>query len=129
MVPSVAALILGTAVPGDAKRLIASLREFDQILLQRLDAERIGDRIFVRLAVRTIGPDHQAVTRPVECGRDAEVLELGTREIAQHGCLGGRLHGHGVMRAFPGIGLCRVAAGTGLRSHVSRRLVVCADIR
>ena len=128
MVPAVPALIAGTAVPGDAERLIASVREFDQILLQRLDAECIGDRIFMLLAVRAIGPHHEPVARTIECGRDAEMLELSAGKIAQHGCRGGRLHGQRVMRAFPGIGLRRVAAGTGLRTHVGRR-VIRTDMR
>ena len=43
MHPALAALILRPAVPGDSERLIAPARKGDQILLQRIDAERIGD--------------------------------------------------------------------------------------
>jgi hypothetical protein len=53
---------------------------------------------------------------------------MGTGEIAQHGCLDGRLPRHRVMRAFPGIGLRCVPVGAGFRTDTGR-LVIRTDSR
>ena len=52
--PALAALLLRPRVPGEAQRLEAPAREGDQILLQRVDAERVVDLVVVQL--RRPGP-------------------------------------------------------------------------
>src|SRR4029077_18693612 len=86
------ALIFWPAVPGSAERLITPARKRDQILLQRIDPKRVGDRIIVQCTVGAVGADHQVVAVAEECSRDPEMLELCAGEVAEHRCLGGFLH-------------------------------------
>jgi hypothetical protein len=64
--PSLAALLFWPAVPGNAERLQPPAGKPDQILLQRIDAESVGDRIVVQCAVRAIGADHELFAIAVE---------------------------------------------------------------
>ena len=121
--PALAALLLRAAVPGDAERLIAAAGQGDQILLQRIDAERVGDRVVVQRPVGAVGAHHEPVAGAEERRGDAEVLELRVGEVAQHRRRRRRLHGQRVMRALPGSELCRMAAGAGLRADEAGRLV------
>jgi hypothetical protein len=73
--PPLAALLFRPAVPGDTERLQPSTRERDQILLQRIDAEGVGDRIVLQCAVRTVGADHVFVAVAEEGGFDPKMLE------------------------------------------------------
>src|SRR5262249_46071967 len=41
MEPALSALLLGAAIPGDRQRLQAAVRQFDQVLLQGIDAEGV----------------------------------------------------------------------------------------
>ena len=66
MKPALAALVLRTAVPGDRQRLQAAVREFDQILLQRINAEGVFDLEARKLAVGTVGLDEELVVLPEE---------------------------------------------------------------
>lgn len=59
MEPTLPALALRPRVPCDAERLVAPAGKFDQILLQRLDAERVLDLEIGELAIRPVGADHE----------------------------------------------------------------------
>src|SRR5215831_8359505 len=121
--PALAALVLRPAVPGSAERLQPAARHRDQVLLQRIDAEGVGDRIFVQGAVGAVGADPEFVAIAKERGGDPEMLELGAGEIAQHGRRRRLLHRQRVMRTLPGIELRRMAAGAGLCAHEASRLL------
>ncbi len=112
--PSLAALRLGAGVPGDSERLITAAGECDEILLQRIDAECIGDFIVARDAIRPIGMGDKFVAGAREGGDGAEMLKPRAVEIAEDRGLRRLLHGLGVMRAFPAFGLGRMAAGASL---------------
>ena len=57
--PALPALLLRPRVPGDAERLQAAVREGDQVLLQRVDAERVADLEVGELAVGPVGVDEE----------------------------------------------------------------------
>ena len=51
--PALTALLFRPAIPGDAERLQPPAWKRDQVLLQRIDPEGVGDRIVLQ---RTVGP-------------------------------------------------------------------------
>jgi hypothetical protein len=115
--PALATLLLRTAVPGDPERLIAAARKGDQILLERSDAEGVGDFIVVRRPVRTLGPHHELVATAGECGRQSVMGQRGIGEIAENrGCCC-LLHGEGMMRSLPALGLRHMATGASLGAN------------
>jgi hypothetical protein len=59
MNPTLGALFLRSRVPGDAERLQPATGHGDQVLLQRIDAERVGDLVLVESAVRPVGSDQE----------------------------------------------------------------------
>jgi hypothetical protein len=118
MEPALAARVLCSTVPGDAERLQAAAGERDQILLQRIDAECVGDLVVVQGGVRTVGAHHEAAARAEEGGNDAKVLQRCIREIAEHGALIGLLHGARVMRASPAPRRLGMAAGADLTADI-----------
>ena len=61
--PALAALVLRPAVPGDRERLQPAVGKFDQILLQRIEAERVFDLERGELAVRPVGLDEELAVR------------------------------------------------------------------
>ena len=113
MHPALAALILRPTVPGDSERLIAPARKGDQILLQRIDAERKGNRIIMQRAVRPFGAHHECLATAAESRRDAMMIEARAVEIAQHRFGRRLLHRLRMMRDRPVQRLIRVAAGAG----------------
>ena len=68
MKPALAALVLGSGVPGERQRLQATVRKLHQILLQRIEAERVLDLEGRELAVRH-RRSRPGTCRP--CGRSA----------------------------------------------------------
>ena len=66
MEPALAALVLRPAVPGERQRLQAAVGKLDQILLQRIDAERVLD-LERRRACRRARRSRRKTSRP--CGR------------------------------------------------------------
>ena len=101
MEPALAALILRPRIPGDRQRLVTSAGEGDQVLLQRVDAEGVGDLVVGELAVGAVGADHELVAAFEEAGFDALVPEPGVGEIAEDGRSRRPLHGEIVMRPRP----------------------------
>src|SRR5262249_34121616 len=59
MEPALSALLLGAGVPGDRERLQPTVWKFDEILLQRLDAEGVFQLERGKLAVRPVGLDEE----------------------------------------------------------------------
>ena len=74
MKPALAALLLRPRIPGQAQRLEAPARKRDQILLQRVDAERVVDPIVVQRPVGAFGLGSRT-RRP--CGRSATSRRTG----------------------------------------------------
>ena len=120
--PALGAVLLWPAVPGNAERLRPSW-ERNQILLQRVDPEGVGDRIAAQRTVRAVGPDQELGAVAEKGGCDPEMLELRAREITEHRCRRGRLHRRGLVRTLPGIELGRVAITARLGADKSDQLI------
>jgi hypothetical protein len=72
-------------------------------LLQRIDAEGVGDRVVGKLAVGAVGAHHEPVVTLEEGRFDALVPEPDVGEIAENAVLRRLLHGQSVMRSCPGL--------------------------
>src|SRR5262245_55241171 len=83
--PALAATVLRPAVPGNRKRLYAAVREFNQILLEGIDAEGVFHLEGCELAVRAIGLDEEFVVLLKEARSYAVIVETCVLEIAEHG--------------------------------------------
>ena len=116
MEPALASLFARPAVPGDAERLVAPAGEGNQVLLQRIDAERVRDLVVVKRAVGAVGAYDVLALAPREGRDDTGVLEGGSVEVAEHRRLAHLFHGTVVVRPAPGLGLGRMTldAGPGL---------------
>ena len=109
----------GTAVPGDGERLQASAGERQQVLLQWMDAEHVGNAVRLKFAVGSFR-FHPVAAIATEKPRGGALMpEMAAIESAEHGCLGNRLHRQIVVRATPSLVLRRVAPGAGIRSDPS----------
>ena len=93
MEPALAALVRRPAVPGEAERLHPPVREGDQVLLQRVDAEDVADLEVGELAVRPVGVDEELAVPLEEPRGDVAVSERRAVEAAEDGLL--RRLGHG----------------------------------
>ena len=120
VIPALAAFVLRPGIPGNRQGLQSSVRKFDQVLLQRLDAEHIADLEIGQFAVRAVGGDVVSIIAPEECRPHPVILEAGVVEISEHGFVSGMLHGLGVLGSTPILGLGGMAAGTGFRTDEFR---------
>jgi hypothetical protein len=119
--PALPALFRRPRIPADRQRLQPAIRELDQVLLQRRDAEGVFDRVVGRLAIRAIGIDEPATVTAEEGGDLAGRLELRVIEIAKHCLLAGHLHGEIVMGALPGPQFFGMTPGAGRRTDIGDR--------
>ena len=114
MKPALAARLSRPAVPGERQGLQASVGEFDEVLLQRIEAEGVLHLEHRELAVRTIRLDQEFPVLAEETGMHAVIVEAGVVEIAEHGLVGRVLHRGLVLRGAPQFRFGLVAAGAGL---------------
>ena len=112
--PALAALAFRPAVPRNRQRLHAPVWKLDQILLQRIDAERVFDFECGEPAVRPIGLDVKSCIFPEEARPNPVIIEARIIEIAQHGFLRGMLHGKGVLGRAPQLRLRLMTSGAAL---------------
>src|SRR5262249_12804643 len=73
MEPALAALLFRARVPGDREHLQAAVGKFDEILLQRIDAEGVFDLERRELAVRPVGLDQELAVAAEKAGTHAVV--------------------------------------------------------
>jgi hypothetical protein len=114
MEPALSALLLGPAIPGDRQGLQPSVREFDEVLLQRIDPEGVFHLERGELAVGAIGLDEEFPILAEEPGVHAVIVKARVEEIAKHRFVGRVLHGEFVLRAVPELRLHRMALSAGL---------------
>ena len=107
MEPALAASILRPGVPRERQRLQAAVGKLDQILLQRLDAERVLDLKRRQLAVGPIGLDEKLPILAEEAGSHAVMVDSRIAEIAEHRFVVRMLHGKLVLRAVPELACAR----------------------
>ena len=105
-------------VPGDRQRLQTAAGKLDEVLLQRLDAEGVGDAIVGQIAVGTVRAHPELVVAPAERADDALVLEPGGVEIGENRRDRGVLPRQGVMVAAPEVVLPLVAGAAGRAAGV-----------
>jgi hypothetical protein len=118
--PALPAPFARTRVPRDRQRLHAAVGELDQVLLERLDAERVLDLEVGEAAVRAVGAHVVAAVAAEEPRLHARVAEAGVGEVAEHGRLGGVLHRPRVLRALPEPGLGGMTARARVGTHEAR---------
>src|ERR1700750_1027177 len=119
--PALPAFVLWPRVPGDRQRLDAAVGKFDQVLLQRIDAERVFDVENGELAVRAVGLDAKLSVLAEEARRHAEIREGRIVEVAAHRRVSGVIHRVPVLRRAPEPGLGLMASGAGLAADETRR--------
>src|SRR5262249_20437166 len=112
--PPLPALLLRSAVPGDRQRLQPAVGKFDEVLLQRLDAEGVLYLERGELAVRAIGLDEKLSVLAEEAGVHPVIVESRIVEIAEHRCVGCVLHRELVLRVAPELRFRGMALGTRL---------------
>ena len=123
MEPALAALLLRAAVPRDAERLKAPAWHGNQVLLQRIDAERIGDLVIMQRAVGAVRAHHELVACARERGDDAEVIELRIGKIAKDRGRRGSLHRLGVVGLLPARGFRCMTCRADLATYEMSRIV------
>jgi len=82
--PALAALLSRAAVPGNRERLQPAVRKFDEILLQRIDAEGVLHLERGEFAVRAVGLDKKFPVLAEEAGLHAVIIEASLVKIAEH---------------------------------------------
>ena len=98
-------------VPGQRERLHPPAREADQVLLQRLPAEGVGDLVALRRAVRAVGLDEELRRRRGGSGPASRRRRTTTPgEVAPHRRVGRLGHRQVVVRAGPRLRRLLVAA-------------------
>src|SRR5262249_39839303 len=91
----------------------AAVGEFDQVLVQRIDAEGIFHLERGELAVGSVGLDEEFPLLAEEAGVHAVIVETGLVEIAEHRRVGRMVHRLLVLRRAPELGLRGMALGAG----------------
>ena len=124
MEPALAARRRRPGVPADQQRLQAPVADVEEVLLQRLGTESVGDPKIPRRAIGALGADVESLVAPREFRPLAEVIEGLGSEIAQHILRRRLLHGEIVVGALPTRSLLRMAGGTGSPTDEGRRAVV-----
>jgi hypothetical protein len=122
MEPVLATLLLRAGVPGDRERLQPSVRELDEILLQRIDPEGVFHVERGELTVGAICLDKKFPALAKEAGVHPVIIESRIVEIADHRCVGCVLHRKLVLRVAPELRFRGMALGTRLAADECRRL-------
>src|SRR5262249_5286312 len=111
MEPALSALLLRAGVPGDRERLKPSVREFDQILLQRIDGEGVFRLERCELAVGAVGLDEIFPGLAKEAGLHPVMTETCIVEIAEYRCVGRMIHRLLVLGRAPELRFRGLASG------------------
>ena len=74
MEPPLPSLGTRAGIPGDREGLVAAFRKGHQVLLQRVDAEGVGDGELGQAAIRSVGPDPETAVPAEEGGTDSGVV-------------------------------------------------------
>ena len=109
--PALTALRPGPRVPCQAEGLEPTPGERDEVLLEGIDAEGVGDLELAELAVRPVGADEELPVAAEERRGDTPVADPSLVEVAEDRLIGRGLDRAGVVRGAVGLGLLGVAAG------------------
>jgi len=122
MKPTLPASLLRSRIPRNRQSLKSTAGQLDEILLQRLDAERVADLEIRELSVCTVGADEELAIALEERARRATLRDVRVAEVAGNAAVTRRRHGGLVLRLPPVGGLAAVAGFARLCADiVSRR--------
>ncbi len=107
-------------VPRERERLHPAARELDEVLLERIPAERVSRLVDRGLAVRPGRLDEELLPVAEEPRLHPVALEDDAREVAAHRRVGRLGHREVVVRARPGLRRLLVALGARLAAHERR---------
>ena len=116
--PALAAAVPGARIPRNRQRLHPSPGKLDQVLLQRVDAERVLDLEIGELAIGAVGAYEVLAVAPEERRRHAAIREGRAIEAAEDRGIGCVLHRLCVLRGLPCVGLGTMALGAGRLADV-----------
>src|SRR5215510_12350853 len=119
--PALSALLLRAGVPGDRERLQPSVREFDEILLQRIDPEGVFHLERGELAVGAVGLDEIFPVLAKETGLHPVMTEARIVEIAEYRCVGRMIHCLLVLRRAPELRFRGMALGASVAADERER--------
>ena len=77
VIPALAALVLRPAVPDDAQCLQPATGQLNQVLLEGVNPERVGNGVVRQFAVGAVGADMVGTALAVKGGGGTKVLEGG----------------------------------------------------
>ena len=110
--PVLATLLLRSAIPGERQRLQPSIGEFDQVLLQRIDAERVFHLERGKLAVGAVGLDQKLPVLAKKARLHPVIVKGCIGEVTQDRFIGCVVHRVLVLRSAPQVSFRPVAART-----------------
>ena len=114
----------------EAGAVVAATVERHEILLERLDPERVVHAKVALASLRISGVDPEFLATSKESRARPRERRLGVAEIAEHRARSRALHGKRVVRALPGGGFLGVTTRACLSAHVHRhRRRTCARRR
>ena len=122
MKPSLATSITRSAVPCNRQDLEAAVRERNEILLQRIDAEGIFHFVDGQRSIGTIGLHEKLSILTEEARLHTEIVKTHVVEIAEHRPVGGVLHCPLVLRRHPQPCLRLVTASAGAAADIGSNL-------
>ena len=93
MEPAHSAIGRRASVPGEWQGLHTTSGKLDEVLLQRSDAEGVGDSVFLVLSVGVLRRDIETIVTCEESGLSTEVVELSIAEVTKNSRLIGYLDG------------------------------------
>ena len=105
--PALPPVRAGPGVPRQAERLEPAVREPNEVLLERIGPEGVGDLELGRLPVRPVGPDDELPVAAEERRDDPLVRDGRLVEAAEHRLRGRGLHRPGVVGGPVGLHLAR----------------------
>ena len=118
MKPALAVMLLAAGIPRHYKALHSTVRKWNQVLLQRIDSEGVGEIEVLRLAVGAIGANVKLAVLLEEAGSHAVFRKVCVVEVSQDGGIVGHLHRLGVVRRSPGLHLLRMALRATLLANI-----------
>ena len=121
--PALATLCRGARVPRGGHRLNTAVGKIHEVLLKRIDAERVADHVVMMLAVGALRVHDELVATAKEHRRDAAGLESRAVEAAEHSRGRRVLHGDRVLGCLPrGVLGCVTARASRRADELGRRL-------
>ena len=123
--PPLSAFGFGAAVPDDVQRLVSSVLERNQVLLQGMETEGPCNFEFLQFTLPVVGLDVKLAVLAVKTAFDPSVFEGPVGEIAQYVFLVSGKHGLEMMRCLPGFPGLGMAAGALRAADKFLRLAAC----